>query len=430
MNRWHTLVHVCRKWRNVVFGSPRRLELELWCRPGTPVRETLDVWPLLPIVVSGFGVRDVDDMVAALEHNDRIVMVDLLQLPSSQLEKVLAAMQQPLPAVTSLVLGIQEYETAPVAPDSFSGGSAPRLEELWLNGVPFPGLPNLLLSASHLVELKLWKIPDSGYISPEAMVNGFSALISLERLHIAFESPQYRPGPKSQRPPPSTRTLLPVLYAFFFEGVSKYLEDIVALIDAPLLEYFHINFFHQLIFETPQLNQFVSRTPKIKAHGEARVDFSSWGVSITFPQQSIDGELEMVILCELIELQLPSLLQVCSLSFPPAFIPAMECLYIRALDDIFWDWPDDLENSQWLELLHPFAAVKELYMSCGITPCIARALQELVGEGVMEVLPSLKNVFLEEPLPSGPAQETIAQFVSARQLTGHPIAVSCWEIKK
>jgi hypothetical protein len=26
---WHTLVHVCRKWRTVVLGSPRRLDLRL-----------------------------------------------------------------------------------------------------------------------------------------------------------------------------------------------------------------------------------------------------------------------------------------------------------------------------------------------------------------------------------------------------------------
>jgi len=43
-------VHVCRKWRNIVFASPCRLDLRLFCDARTPVRETLDVWPLLPIV--------------------------------------------------------------------------------------------------------------------------------------------------------------------------------------------------------------------------------------------------------------------------------------------------------------------------------------------------------------------------------------------
>ena len=76
---WHTLVHVCRKWRNIVFGSPRRLDLRLYCTEKTPVRRTLEVWPLLPIVVYGFGYEKwgVDNLVAALEQNDRICRLNL-----------------------------------------------------------------------------------------------------------------------------------------------------------------------------------------------------------------------------------------------------------------------------------------------------------------------------------------------------------------
>ena len=48
---WHTLVHVCQEWRNIVFGWPRRLDLRHLCTYRIPVREMLDIWPLLPIVV-------------------------------------------------------------------------------------------------------------------------------------------------------------------------------------------------------------------------------------------------------------------------------------------------------------------------------------------------------------------------------------------
>jgi len=48
---WQMLVHVCRKWRDVVFGSPRRLNLLLSCTARKPVKAMLDVWPLFPIVV-------------------------------------------------------------------------------------------------------------------------------------------------------------------------------------------------------------------------------------------------------------------------------------------------------------------------------------------------------------------------------------------
>ena len=33
--RWHKLVHICRSWRQVVFASPLRLNMQLTCSYGT-----------------------------------------------------------------------------------------------------------------------------------------------------------------------------------------------------------------------------------------------------------------------------------------------------------------------------------------------------------------------------------------------------------
>ena len=44
-----------------------------------------------------------------------------------------------------------------------------------------------------------------------------------------------------------------------------------------------------------------------------------------------------------------------------------------------------------------------------------------------EVLPTLRNIFLEGFHPSGPVQEGIGRFIATRQVSGHPIAVSRWE---
>jgi len=51
---WHALVHVCRRWRFVVFDSPRRLDLRLNCTPKRPLK-MLDIWPALPIVIDFFA---------------------------------------------------------------------------------------------------------------------------------------------------------------------------------------------------------------------------------------------------------------------------------------------------------------------------------------------------------------------------------------
>ena len=306
MAPWYTLVHVCRKWRTIVFGSPRRLNLRLRCSARTPVRETIDAWPLLPIVVLGYGhaTWGVDNIIAAVGHNDRICKLDLLGVPYSQMENVFAAMQQPFPALEDLRLYL-ESETE-VVPASFLGGSAPRLQSLYLDRIPFPGLPKLLLSATHLVSLNLANIPHSGYFSPEAMATGLSALTSLETLIVEFESPRSRPDP------PLTRTLLPVLIDFVFKGVSEYLDDLVARIDAPLLNELQITFFYQLIFDTPQLTQFISRTPNFNPCDHALVQFCNWGVRV-----SIDSALRMKIPCLQSEWQLSCLAQVCGSIFIP-----------------------------------------------------------------------------------------------------------------
>jgi hypothetical protein len=248
---WHTLVHVCRKWRIVVYGSPHRLGLRLRCSTSTPVRETLDVWPLLPIVIIGEEDEKwgMDNIIAAVEHKDRICELKLWVVPISQMEKVLVAMQQPFPELTTLWLE-PKVETAPVVvPTSFLGGSAPRLRNLSLDYISFPGLPKLLLSAIHLVHLELRNIPRSGYISPEVMVTIISVLTRLEKLDIGFASPRSCPDQKSRRPP--THTLLPVLTKLWFKGASEYLEDFVAQINAPLLDNLTILFFDQLTFNAP-----------------------------------------------------------------------------------------------------------------------------------------------------------------------------------
>ena len=75
--------------------------------------------------------------------------------------------------------------------------------------------------------------------------------------------------------------------------------------------------------------------------------------------------------------------------------------------------------------------MNNLYLTKEFALHIAHALQELVvGERVMEVLPTLENVFIDEFQPSGPVHEVINEFAAARQLAGHPIIISPWDIKK
>ena len=90
-------------------------------------------------------------------------------------------------------------------------------------------------------------------------------------------------------------------------------------------------------------------------------------------------------------------------------------------------WENNIPKSQWLRLLRPFTAVKNLYLSEKIVPLIAPALRDLVGERMTEVLPALQCLLLEELHTSGPVLGAITPFLAARQLSAHPIVASYWD---
>jgi hypothetical protein len=441
---WQSLVHVCRRWRCLVFTSPRRLNLHLFCVAGGSARKSLDVWPVLPLVIQGHIFdSSVDNVIAELEHwhSDRIYQIDLSCNSTLQIQKLWTAIQVPFPNLAVLCLSLgdkasklwsyRDLSYRPVLPDSFLGGSVPRLRFLALTFIPFPGLPKVLLSATHLVKLWLLAIPHSGYISPEAMATCLSMLTSLEELKFQFHSPQSSPDQEGRRLPPPTRSVLLALTTFSFKGVNEYLEELVARIDTPRLDRLLTTFFNDIDFNTPELKQFISRTPTLGGYDEARLIFRSREAQVRLCQSQPErsdhrmAEVNILCLCQVSDWQLSSLAQICALSLHPFL--TMENLYIHEDLDPPPNWTDDIEDTEWLDLLLPFTAVKNLYLSKQFSPRIAPALQELARGRTTEVLPALKNILLEGFQPSKPVQEGIAQFISARQLTNHPVTTSVWD---
>ena len=372
----------------------------------------------------------VGNVFAVLKHSDRIRQVDLeCDRPTSyNIEKLLMAMQVPFPELAVLRLS----PSGPLSgflPDSFLGGSAPRLRYLWLANIPFPGLPKLLLSATHLVQLRLHDITHPGYISPEDMVTCLSMMTCLEKLHIGFASSQSYPDLKSRRPPPLTRSVIPTLKTFWFNGVNEYLEKLLARIDAPRLYRLRTTFFNDIDFNTPELNQFISRTPTLGAYNEARLTLDSRETRVSLRQSRPEPPghkmVEVRILGQESDRQLSTLVKICTSSL--RLLLTMENLYIHGNQYSPLAPRGDIENTTWLDLLLPFTAVKNLYLSKLFSPPIARALQELTGGRTTEVLPALQNVFLEGFQSSKPVQRGIARFISAQQLANHPVAISVWD---
>jgi F-box-like len=413
---WRTLVHVCKRWRSVVLSSPRRLDLRLFCTNTRPVKKLLDIWPPLPIYIhadhpgGNSPLRGVTNLLAGLKQQNRVWGIEIWGVPNSLLKKSVA--MKPFPALTSLSLSSND-EKAPVIPDLFLGGSAPRLQGIRLEGIPFPGIGKLLLSTTDLVLLSLHDIPHSGYVSPEAIVASLSTLTRLDILFLRFRSPRSRADRENRHPSPLKRFVFPALTLLSLKGDSEYVEDIMSRIDVPLLDDIDITFFNQLVFHTPQLREFINRTGNFKAPDCPRIFFDDRHVTVE-PFRT----LSLRVLCRPSDWQLSSLSQLYISALSP--LPTLEHLEIHNPREY---WEDDMENVQWLELLHLFPSVKDLVLSRKSLRLVAPALDELAGESVTEVLPALQNIVLQGSQPSEPDNNLIGKFISTRQLLGSPVTI-------
>jgi hypothetical protein len=439
-NFWLTLVHVCCRWRYLVFSLPRHLNLRLAYGGNRPMSEMPDTWPVLPIILTLFANRYSmpdqwqrwDNVLAALEseHYNRIYEIHIRfdRITNSRWQRFAAVMQKPFPELTHLELW-RYPGVVPVLPDSFLGGSAPRLQEFTLRGIPFSSMPKLLLSANRLVKLDLCDIPGSGYVSPDAMAAALAVVTRLESLHLQFYPPRSPPNLASQ--PPPTRFVLPALteFIFIFNGVYEYLEDLLARIDAPRLYCLHITFCKDIDYDLPQLHRLIDHAEEFKAFNHAEVLISEYSIRLSlYPktEEAVGRRLELELACEELDRDLSYLARFCNSSFP--LISTLEELAIREHDLlIISHWRDDIADTRWVGLLDPFTAVKSLYLSHRTAQRVCRALQELSGARATEVLPALRNLSVRGFSSLRSVQEVMRPFIAARQLSGRPMVVEHWK---
>ena len=183
-------------------------------------------------------------------------------------------------------------------------------------------------------------------------------------------------------------------------------------IEAPLLHNMDITFFNQLVFDTPQLRHFIRRTGVFRAPDNASIYFDDDDVTVE-PFRT----LSLRILSKPSDWQLSSISQLYNSALSPLSLEHLEIHNFRK------DWEDDMENVQWLELLHLFTSVKDLILSGKTFRLVAPALNELNGESITEVLPALQNIVLQGPQASEPDNKVIGKFIATRQLLGSPVTV-------
>lgn len=322
-------------------------------------------------------------------------------------------MLEPFPALASLYLGYGGH-VPPALPEALLGRYAPSLQTIVLYSIAFPALPALLLSAPRLTSIRLWKVPITGYISPATMAVCLAALPRLEDLCIEFQSGVNDMGSSSL-----TRTILPSLTTFHFKGVSEYLENFIARIDAPVLQTLSITFY-DVVSRIPQLHRFLSCAERPKPPSRVVVEFDYWRVELKFIPSD---NFELAIKYDNLAGQVSSMAAVCRELGPLLSHVERLDLHGKRLPS-YPVWQDDTipTGIQWMGLFCPFTAVESLYVSKKLEPLVAPALEEITRERPAAVFPKLRTLFLEELQPSGPVREAIEAFVATRWLSDRPVA--------
>jgi hypothetical protein len=420
---WYELVHVCRRWRNLVLGSASHLGLCLLCTHGTPVADMLAHSPPLPLIIDHLSsdydlfAEDEEDILLALQHRDRVRRIRL-RMPAWDLQRLLISIDEEFPRLEYLqIWNVTSDNTPLILPTTLQ---APQLRVLLLDSVIYPMGSQLFMTATGLVTLLLDTVPLSSSLSPSDLLVWLSLLPQLEIFGVSFPSPTPDPVVEEQLLHMPTITL-PKLRRFTFKGSSAYLEALLLRLTIPVLRRLQVGFFSQPTISIPHLEQFMMATEQLKFNC-ARLIFGVDLVSIAmYPLGWVETEPFLTeVHCGLLTPQVVSIIQILT-ALGTAFsnVENLTVEYSGGLSGLYCRQP---ARPQWRELWRPFRNVKVLSVPKDFIWVFAHSLQPAVGESPMDLLPELKKLLY--PADSDKADgNPFGAFSDARQSAGHPFTL-------
>jgi hypothetical protein len=411
---WPRLVHVCRKWRRIVFSSHQALQLRLFCTHGTPVLKTLECWPALPIVVEyGWSpaldtpapAADDDDVMAALRHCHRVTSIDLSV--TSSLRDRFSAIKEPFSELEDLVLEFQGGLWMTL-PSVFRWG--PRLHRLHLTRIAIPELTQLLTSSRNLVDIQLHEIPAIGYSLLSSFRSALCEMTQLQSLSL-----QFLPVPIYPEIVLSSLSL-PTLTRLKYQGASEYLDHLVAGIDAPRLEVVEINFFDEIKFRARNIGKFIYQMGKQNSQRQADILFSKNYVTITLTPP-VPTCVTLQVFCGSSNQQLSSITQVCS-EFSTSLL-GVEQFKLRISGTQASRGQYDSDGEGWIALINAFKGTRPLAINFSRNIVLALGSSE-------NVLPALHKLHIrqsESRDSDAILRKVVGSFMHSRERSGHFIEV-------
>ena len=419
---WNKLIHVCKRWRSLILGSPLRLDISLVCTRGTPVADMLAHSPLFPLVIDydynnhDYTIGDEEGIMLALQHRDRLRSI-CLSMPTSSLQKLIATMGDKFPMLQYLrIEPLTRRNIHLILPMAFE---APHLRHLILNHFASPIGSALLTSAVGLVTLTLWWTHPSTYPPINHVLQTLSLLHRLETLEIGFRSPVPKRVIQRQlsHMPIVTHVTLPNLHWFAFRGISAYLEALLPQMTTPALKTLNVYFFNELRFSVPCFLQFMMTTGNLTFSG-VRFLFHRDAVAV-FAYPSPEDRLVnfyVEVACRHLDWQLSSVSQIFN-TLGSLFYTVIDLTLDYREHTFSPEWHNQADRTQWRELLGSFRNVKTLRVHQGLVDDLSHSLR-LDGEPTLQVLPELQELVCP---PACIYDQAFAPFILERRVAGRPI---------
>ncbi|KAN0133865.1 hypothetical protein V8E53_008297 [Lactarius tabidus] len=426
---WCKLSQVCRRWRHFIHDGAFRLCLYSLCTNVTPGIHTLDHLPPLPLVIvyqediATISAKDALDMSQLLQLHDRIPHI-VFNIPPVILHGLLLSMDDNFSILEYLCLSsTAKGDAGLILPTTFM---APKLRHLTLRSIGLPTGLRLLSFTPGLVTLTLANIQSSGYFLPKHLVSRLRFLPQLKELSICFSKPIPRHCAEGESLGALKNPVtLPALKRLTFQGVSAYMESLVAQIIAPRLDHLGITIFNPVTFALPHLSHFTNTTEGAK-RPIASVIFEYDVVSVVMNerrQQRADGppSVSLRMMCQEFGRQVVCAALICNTLVPALSGVEKLTIDINGQRNQTERQNDAVNVETWRKLLGPFVGAMELHIGHALALELSSALQSDIAGLDPMLLPSLQELVAH--LEEESANNAFSSFADAREIAGRPVRV-------
>ena len=381
--------------------------------------------PPFPLVIDYFD-PDLDlfadeGITLALEHRDRLRRVRI-GMPVPIVQKLITAIDEECPVLEYLIMvpSADEKITALILPETFQ---APHLRHLALSGFALPIGCRLLTTAVGLVTLALSAGYPSAYFHPDTLLQWVSFMPHLETLLILFLFPVPNRDVEKQltQAPIITQVTLPNLRVFEFQGASSYMESVVRRIATPRLEKLTIQFFNQLTFFIPHLQQFINTAESLR-FDSARFLFSRNGVDVEVypPNEDEIYSLTIFVCCWHLDWQVSSVAQIFS-SLSQIFSTVEHLTFEHKVHGLSSEEHNEVDRTKWRKLLTSFSNVKTLRIGDGLVQELSRSLRLHDEELPLDLLPELQELTYDG---KGDTDDVFTSFIDAYRNAGRLVTLT------